>query len=361
MADNITLDAGSGGSVVATDDISSEHYQKILVGFGADGTWTRVNTAAGFPVELEIGGSTPATNAGAVGATVLRVTLGSDDPAVVDLAAIEVLLTAANVDHAANEVLLTSINGKVTACNTGAVVVSSGTITTVSAVTAITNALPAGDNNIGNVDIITLPSGNLGMQAMAASLSVVPASDITDGSYIGDIKFGEALPAGSNAIGKLAANSGVDIGDVDVTSIAAGTNTVGGTISQQSTSIAYDGTTSCTIKRASGVAAGGAPGTDTILSAVGGKKFRILALFLKATSATVTNVYLSTSTDTDVLGNSGNPIPMAIDADGDNDSGFVMPWNPGGWTETSTADEDLILNTSAAQDIIWAITYIEVS
>lgn len=35
------------------------------------------------------------------------------------------------------------------------------------------------------------------------------------------------LPAGTNAIGKLAANSGVDIGDVDVTSIAAGSNLVG--------------------------------------------------------------------------------------------------------------------------------------
>ena len=35
------------------------------------------------------------------------------------------------------------------------------------------------------------------------------------------------LQTGSAAIGKLAANSGVDIGDVDVTSIAAGTNTIG--------------------------------------------------------------------------------------------------------------------------------------
>jgi hypothetical protein len=37
-----------------------------------------------------------------------------------------------------------------------------------------------------------------------------------------------ALPAGTNAIGKLAANNGVDIGDVDVASVA-GTVTVGGT------------------------------------------------------------------------------------------------------------------------------------
>lgn len=33
----------------------------------------------------------------------------------------------------------------------------------------------------------------------------------------------DALPAGTNAIGKLAANSGVDIGDVDITSVTPGT------------------------------------------------------------------------------------------------------------------------------------------
>lgn len=60
----------------------------------------------------------------------------------------------------------------------------------------LTVALPAGDANIGNVDVVTLP----------------------------------ALPAGTNAIGKLAANSGVDIGDVDVTSLPAlpaGANDIG--------------------------------------------------------------------------------------------------------------------------------------
>ena len=55
------------------------------------------------------------------------------------------------------------------------------------------SSIEAGDNNIGNVDVVTLP----------------------------------ALAAGSAAIGKLAANSGVDIGDVDVLSIAAGENHLG--------------------------------------------------------------------------------------------------------------------------------------
>lgn len=50
-------------------------------------------------------------------------------------------------------------------------------------------ALPAGTNNIGDVDVLSLP----------------------------------ALPAGTNAIGKLSANSGVDIGDVDVTSSVSST------------------------------------------------------------------------------------------------------------------------------------------
>lgn len=119
----------------------------------------------------------------------------------------------------------------------------------------------------------------------------------------------------------------------------------------------FNGSEKCTIKRKSAVMAD----TGNMLAGVAGKKFRILALFLKATSATVTNVWLGTATDTDVLGNTGNPIPLAVDADGDNDSGFVLPFNLGGWTETSTVNEALVLTMSAAQDVIYAMTYIEVS
>ena len=57
-------------------------------------------------------------------------------------------------------------------------------------------------------------------------VDVVAISAQSDGTYIGDIKFGESLPAGTAAIGKLAANDGVDIGDVDVTSLPAFTNTI---------------------------------------------------------------------------------------------------------------------------------------
>lgn len=66
---------------------------------------------------------------------------------------------------------------------------------------------------------VNLIVGQAGVQGASGAVSattqrVVLATDV-------------ALPAGTNAIGKLAANSGVDIGDVDVTSIAAGDNNIG--------------------------------------------------------------------------------------------------------------------------------------
>ncbi|MFA7220148.1 MAG: hypothetical protein WC119_06615 [Synergistaceae bacterium] len=57
--------------------------------------------------------------------------------------------------------------------------------------------------DIGDVDIKEFPAGNLGQQLKADSLSVAPASDIADATYIGDVKFGEELPAGTQLVGKV--------------------------------------------------------------------------------------------------------------------------------------------------------------
>lgn len=50
MADNITLNAGLGGDVVAADDIGSVKYQRVKIAHGADGSATDASTAAAFPV-----------------------------------------------------------------------------------------------------------------------------------------------------------------------------------------------------------------------------------------------------------------------------------------------------------------------
>jgi hypothetical protein len=84
-------------------------------------------------------------------------------------------------------------------------------------------------------------SGHEGIVMLAVRRDSAAVGSDTDGDYstinvnsAGRVytssTIDAALPAGTNAIGKLAANSGVDIGDVDVTSLpnvtlAAGTNT----------------------------------------------------------------------------------------------------------------------------------------
>ena len=50
MADNVTLNPGSGGAVVAADDISSVFYQRVKVSHGADGSATDTAVAAPLPV-----------------------------------------------------------------------------------------------------------------------------------------------------------------------------------------------------------------------------------------------------------------------------------------------------------------------
>lgn len=75
-ADNITIPAtgtGTATPVVATDDVSSVHYQIIKVTIGA----------------LDSAGSLIVGGAGAVAAGVQRVTLASDDPAVTALQIID--------------------------------------------------------------------------------------------------------------------------------------------------------------------------------------------------------------------------------------------------------------------------------
>ncbi len=76
--------------------------------------------------------------------------------------------------------------------------------------TAIDTRTEATNGNHRQVIVIGDPATNAG---------VAPV-DATNGLAVQIIP---ALPAGSNAIGKLAANSGVDIGDVDVTTVIPGT------------------------------------------------------------------------------------------------------------------------------------------
>lgn len=52
MADNITLNSGTGGAVVATDDDGVAHHQYVKLEFGADNTQTKVDGSNPLPVTV---------------------------------------------------------------------------------------------------------------------------------------------------------------------------------------------------------------------------------------------------------------------------------------------------------------------
>ena len=56
MADNVTLNAGTGGAVIATDDDTTAHHQYVKMEWGGDGTFTKVSTGAGA-VSIQDGGN----------------------------------------------------------------------------------------------------------------------------------------------------------------------------------------------------------------------------------------------------------------------------------------------------------------
>lgn len=132
----------------------------------------------------------------------------------------------------------------------------------------------------------------------------------TDGQLQIDIVG--ALPAGTNAIGKLAANSGVDIGDVDVTSISAGSNLIGDVGIQGRT------TGGLTIFRSIDL-----DETEEEVKATAGTIYGIYAinltaapLYLKIYDLTAANTTVGTSTP--VL-----TFPIVANADSDG-AGFVL-------------------------------------
>jgi len=51
MADNVELNAMSGGSTVKTDDDGTAQWQYMKTAYGADGTQTRVSETNGMPIK----------------------------------------------------------------------------------------------------------------------------------------------------------------------------------------------------------------------------------------------------------------------------------------------------------------------
>jgi hypothetical protein len=190
-----------------------------------------------------------------------------------------------------------SVGGTVPVTNTGGTLNVGGTVAV--------SSIAAGDNNIGNVDVVTLP----------------------------------ALPAGNN-----------NIGDVDVASLpalAAGTNTIGVVRNKESTGTLDDAGTDRTVKYA--IIDAASSGDNTLLAAVASRKIRVLSAFL-VSSGSVNVRFESGAAGTALTGQ------MNLVAN----TGFVLPYTPHGWFETAV-NTLLNLELSAAVSVDGSFTYVEVA
>lgn len=246
MADNLAITAGTG-TTIATDDVSTVHYQKVKLVDGTADSSTVIAAGNG-------------TNGSA-----LRVTIASDSTGVVQLAAgtngIGKLTANSGVDIGDVDVTSCALpTGAATAAKQPALGTAGTASADVISVQGIASMTP--------VQVSQATAGNLNCTEASASAiktAVEALDNAVDGNYLnvnvnvagtdavsgsgtatGAIRvelptngtgviatvgavtaITNALPAGTNAIGKLASNSGVDIGDVDILSIAAGDNNIG--------------------------------------------------------------------------------------------------------------------------------------
>lgn len=140
---------------------------------------------------------------------------GKDYATQTTLAAILAKIIAAPATEAKQDTTITAINAVTTA---------------VEELAEVTEVQPVSDNGgsltvdapLGTPVATRLSDGTSAIGSTAQRLHVQVATELPAGTQnIGDVDIASSLPAGTNAIGKLAANSGVDIGDVDVTSLPA--------------------------------------------------------------------------------------------------------------------------------------------
>ena len=249
MADGITLSTNIGsGAVIKTDDDGTYHWQLVKVAFGGDNTQTEVTSSVGLPTTLLAGtaefgklaaGVAEIGNVKNSGTFATQATLQAGTAEIGKLAA--GVAEIGNVKNSGTFAVQSTLSAETTKV-IGTVNMAAGqTIATTNAGTFATQAtLQAGTAEIGKLAAGVAEIGNVknsGTFAVQSTLSAettkvigtvnIAAGHTTAVTNAGTFATQATLQAGSAAIGKLSPNTGVDIGDVDVTSISAGANLIG--------------------------------------------------------------------------------------------------------------------------------------
>jgi hypothetical protein len=128
MANNITLNTGSGGAALATEDTASAHYQKVKLCYGAEGTVTLASMSNPYPVggaaahDAAVAGNPARIGARAQSATLAAVATGDTVDCIADLNGKLVV-----APYALPETLVTGCTAAITGTSDTAVIASAGT------------------------------------------------------------------------------------------------------------------------------------------------------------------------------------------------------------------------------------------
>lgn len=215
MADNVTLSAGTAdGAVFKTDDDGTAHWPYTKLAFGPDNTQTIVGTGNPLPIDI-----TTATIDVMLGSDFSDV-LGSSNLVATDgSSALTIGVQSMGTDGTNAQIISTNTSGHVNIADGGNIITVDGTVTanpasgTIDTVSTVTNL-----SQMGGVAI----SLNTGVRDTGTQRVTIATDDSLAVTNAGTFAVQSTLQTGSNAIGKLAANSGVDIGDVDILSVIPG-------------------------------------------------------------------------------------------------------------------------------------------
>lgn len=239
MADNTTLNTGSGGDVISTDDLGSVKVQRVKVQYGVDGSATDVSDSNPLPID-DAGGSLTVDGTVELGATSLaaletinaaqsgnwsaRVQDGAGNALTSKAPGSERALSVAIVDGAGNQV--TSFGG------------SGGTSATDDA--AFTAASGSGTPMMAFATADSVDSGDVGVVAMttarALHVAVQGTVSVTDGS--GSLTVDGTVELGATTLAALESITVVDGGSTISIDDGAGSITVDGTVELGATSLA---------------------------------------------------------------------------------------------------------------------------
>lgn len=245
----IDADTGTIAGAVSGTEMQVDIVGSLPAGSNAIG---KLSANSGVDIgDVDVASVIPGTGATNLGKAIDTAT-GATDTGVLTLATRDDALSTLTPVEGDNVQLRTDSTGALWVKNSGTVTVDGSAVTQPVSNAGLTELAAAINSNKVDVNIVSSDVATGGTSAIddadftATSTSGTPAmgvyestpTNVTDGDMgIVGITTGRrlktsatidtALPAGTNAIGKLSANSGVDIGDVDVTSISAGDNTIG--------------------------------------------------------------------------------------------------------------------------------------